>query len=172
MTWQMEGGGVLTAEERGLQVRLEASRPEDGLGLYKAWVRGAGGRLLLGTLAPEGGELRLFRTVSRTGLERAGCWPVTGGEAVLAFPFEEAEEGWRPEPHPERLCADPLLRAALEGRGDLCVRRRGEEILLSARFQPSRPFPLPLLFCLARVEERGGRPWLVWTLDRAGRPRL
>ena len=110
--------------------------------------------------------------MSRTGLERAGCWPVTGGEAVLAFPFEEAEEGWRPEPHPERLCADPLLRAALEGRGDLCVRRRGEEILLSARFQPSRPFPLPLLFCLARVEERGGRPWLVWTLDRAGRPRL
>ena len=96
---------------------------------------------------------------SGAGPEEAGAW-------------EEAEEGWRPEPHPERLCADPLLRAALEGRGDLCVRRRGEEILLSARFQPSRPFPLPLLFCLARVEERGGRPWLVWTLDRAGRPRL
>ena len=170
---EMGGGGTLEVRPEGLRVRFRARRPEDGRGLYKVWLHGdRGGKLLLGTLAPEGGQLALTRTLSLGELERAGCWPVTGGETVLAFPFEEAEEGWRPEPHPERLCADPLLRAALEGRGDLCVRRRGEEILLSARFQPSRPFPLPLLFCLARVEERGGRPWLVWTLDRAGRPRL
>ena len=63
--------------EDGPRVHTEARRQNDGQGLYKVWLRGGGkGRLLLGTLVPEGGELVLSRTLSRRTLEdaAAGRW--------------------------------------------------------------------------------------------------
>ena len=69
--WRMEGGGTLLLREDGPRIRFEAVRPDDGQGLYKAWVLGEEGELLLGTLIPEGDGLRLTRTVSRSALERA-----------------------------------------------------------------------------------------------------
>lgn len=170
----MEGGGSLTLAEDGPRVRLEAVRPDDGRGLYKAWALGDGGSALLGTLVPEGGVVRLVRTVSRRSLAQAGCWPVTGGRSVLVYPFPPQGERspWRPEPHPERLCRDPLVRESLEGRPGFCGRRQGTSVLLSVPFRPTQPFPLPLLFCLARVEHREGRLWLVWEFDSGGSPVL
>ena len=41
--WRMEGGGTLSLREEGPRVHLEAARPDDGRGLYKAWVRGQQG---------------------------------------------------------------------------------------------------------------------------------
>lgn len=171
----MEGGGTLSLREEGPRVHLEAARPDDGRGLYKAWVRGRQGSLLLGTLAPEAGGLRLRRTVSRSSLGQAGCWPVTGGNCVLTYPFPGAGgpgSVWAPEPLPERLCRDPLVKESLRGRSGFCGRRDGALCLLSAPFRPDRPFPIPVLFCLARVESRGGRPWLVWAFDLEGTPVL
>ena len=168
----MEGGGTLSLEEEGLRVHLRAVCPDDGRGLYKVWVRGRGGSLLLGTLTPENGRLALSRTLSRSTLGQAGCWPVTGGNTVLVFPFtEQSEEGepWRPEPDPARLCRDPLLRALLRGRTGFSG-QEGEARLLAAPFSDQKEFPLPVLFCLAQVEERAGRRWLVWRFDRAGNP--
>ena len=101
------------------------------------------------------------------------CWPVTGGNTVLVFPFtEQSEEGepWRPEPDPARLCRDPLLRALLRGRTGFFSGQEGEARLLAAPFSDQKEFPLPVLFCLAQVEERAGRRWLVWRFDRAGNP--
>ena len=171
--WNMEGGGTLSLEEEGLRVHLRAVCPDDGRGLYKVWVRGRGGSLLLGTLTPENGRLALSRTLSRSTLGQAGCWPVTGGNTVLLFPFtEQSEEGepWRPEPDPARLCRDPLLRALLRGRTGFFSGQEGEARLLAAPFSDQKEFPLPVLFCLAQVEERAGRRWLVWRFDRAGNP--
>ena len=171
--WNMEGGGILSLEEEGIRVRLRAVRPDDGQGLYKVWVRGQSGHLLLGTLVPEKEGLVLSRTLSRSALEQAGCWPVTGGNTVLVFSFTaQPGEGkmWRPEPDPARLCMDPLLRKLLRGRTGFFSRQEGEISLLSAPFSPQKEFPLPVLFCLAQVEERAGRLWLVWRFDRAGYP--
>jgi hypothetical protein len=174
-SWSMEGGGTLSLEEEGIRVRLRAVRGDDGRGLYKAWVRGRGGSLLLGTLTPEQGRLTLSRTLSRSMLEQAGCWPVTGGNTVLVFPFaDQPEEGetWRPEPDPARLCADPLLRALLRGRAGFFSGQEGDTRLLAAPFSPQKEFPLPVLFCLAQVEERAGHLWLVWRFDRSGIPAI
>ena len=171
----MEGGGTLSMREDGIRVRLEAVRPVDGRGLYKAWVRGRTGSFLLGTLLPEQGGLRLARTVSRSSLEQAGCWPVTGGSTVLAYSFPGAGgpgSAWAPEPLPERLCRDPLVKEGLRGRSGFCARRTGELCFLSAPFRSDRPFPIPVLFCLAQVEVRGGHHWLVWTFDLEGTPVL
>ena len=65
---------------------------------------------------------------------------------------------------------DPLLRKLLRGRTSFFSSQEGEIRLLAAPFSPHEEFPLPVLFCLAQVEERAGRLWLVWRFDQAGVP--
>lgn len=167
---EMAGGGQLVLEQMGPRVRLEARRRADGRGLYKVWLRGGGeGRLLLGTLAPEGGALLLRRTLSLGRLEQSGCWPVAGAEAVLAFPFE-GESGWYCESRPDRLVEDRLLRQVLD-RPMLC-RRTEEGFALAAPFDRGGPVGLNTLLCLARVNEVRGRLHFIWYFDRAGKPVL
>ena len=165
---EMRGGGTLVARQEGTQVRLEASRPGDDRGLYKVWLLGQrGGRMLLGTMAPEGNALRLGRTCSIGALERAGCWPLAGAEGVLAFRFGQ-ETAWRAEARPERYIRDPDLRRL---KGQVVARQIGEGVELAVPFRADSPFPIPSLFCLARVERVEGRPHLIWYFDREGRPR-
>lgn len=154
----MEGGGMLTVRQDGVRVHMEAERPSDGRGLYKVWLRGdQGGKLLLGTLVPEEGALRLRRTLS------------VG--ALLAFSFEAPSGGkWYCEQHPERLVSDPVLRQQLSGA--MLCRREGEGFALSAPFAADRPVRLPSLFCLAGVERREGRLYMVWYFNKEGRPVL
>lgn len=164
---QLDGGGRLTLWEDGGLVQLQVCRSDDRRGLYKVWIHGAEGRVLLGTLVPEQGELRLHRRLSRGQLERDRCWPVVGGEAVLAFSF--GQEGWQREEHPERLVKDVVLRQALSGQRMMLLRgKRG--FLLSAPFDTGRPFPLTPLFCLAKTEEgRQGRR-VIFSFDGEGNP--
>ncbi len=168
----MKGGGTLSVRREGVRVHMEAERPVDNRGLYKVWLRGdQGGKLLLGTLAPEGGALRLRRTLSVGTLEQAGCWPGFRAEAPLAFSFTNQPDGkWYCEQHPERLVADPVLKAQISGA--MLCRREAEGFVLSAPFGTDRPVKLPSLFCLARVERREGRLHMVWYFDGEGRPAL
>lgn len=168
----MWGGGTLTLQQEGNRIRLEAERPWDGRGLYKVWLVGQrGGRLLLGTLAPEGKVLRLKRVVTQGELERAGCWPVAGVEAPLAFLFSNGSgEQWYREAHPERLIADGVLRGQI--KGPMLCRKETAGIHLASPFRTGAPVVLESLFCLARVESLEGRPHLVWTFDREGHPKI
>ena len=70
-----EGRGEMVLTEEESRVRTWVRIPNDGRGLYKAYLLGRGGRFLLGTLVPEDGALALRRTVSRGELERRGFWP-------------------------------------------------------------------------------------------------
>ena len=164
---QLRGGGKLTLREEGALVQLHAVRTDDGRGLYKVWVHGSGGRQLLGTLMPEGGALYLRRRLSRSELERSGCWPVTGGETVLAFSFERGK--WLREERPEQMVKDVVLRKALQGQTMLL--RRGEDgFCLSAPFDSKRPFPLTPLFCLSTIERVEGGSRVIFRFDREGNP--
>ena len=162
---RLDGGGTLSVWEDGALAHMQVRRSDDRRGLYKVWIRGMGGRVLLGTLAPEQGELRLRRRLSRSQLERERCWPVVGGEVVLAFSF--GQEGWQREEHPERLVNDVVLRQSMKGKSML-LRQAGSGFLLSTPFDTGRPFPLTPLFCLAKVE--GGR--VIFSFDREGKPVL
>lgn len=168
----MGGGGTLTLRRDGLNVRMEAERPADGRGLYKVWLHGEqGGKFLLGTLAPEGGKLRLGRTLSVSALERAGCWPAFRAEAPLAFAFDSRpNRGWYCEQHPDRLVRDPVLKAALTG--PMLCRREDRGFSLALPFRSDRPLRLCALFCLARIERREGRFHLVWEFDGDGEPKV
>ncbi len=172
--FELEGGGRLAVREDGAQVRFSAQRRTDGAGLYKVWVRGAGGEMLLGTLAPEGPRLRLERAMSRDSLERAGCWPVTGGRTVLAFSFApqgKAERpGWRWEQRPGRRLRDPVLRECADGWGPMLVREDGQGFWLAAPLDVSRPFPMAALFCLGHVVRVDGQTHVAFRFDSRGEP--
>ena len=167
---EMRGGGTLTLRRDGPRILVEAVRPRDDRGLYKVWLLGQrGGRLLLGTMAPEGNVLRLWRTISQGELERAGCWPASGAEAVMAFSFSGGER-WYREAHPERMIRDPLLRGMI--RGPMLCRKEGDGFRLAAPFRTDGPVALEPLFCLARPERLEGKLHLVWTFDREGKPKV
>ena len=64
---------------------------------------------------------------------------------------------------------------------DQAVWRRGAPVRFpSARWEltfsralpysPARPWPLPELFCFARVEEIGGEPHIIYAFDRRKAP--
>lgn len=170
MELELKGGGWLRVREEGALVVLEGWRKDDGRGLYKVWLYGSGGRLLLGTLAPEGDRLWLRRRVFRQELERGGCWPVVGGECVMAFPFGQHAGGWQREERPNRLVTEEL-RGCFDGRTALC-RKEGEGFVLAFPFDPIHPFPAPPLFCLARLERVEGRWYILFCFDGDGNPVL
>lgn len=172
----LEGeGGRLTVRREGLRAVLEAERQDDGRGLYKVWLPGRGGGILLGTLMPEGGRLHLRRSLPVGELERLGLWPVERAESRLVFSFGREGQrtpppGWSWERDPARLLGDPLLRAAA---GKLrCVISRREEggFALAAPWRSDREFPLSLLFCFAHGAELAGERWAVFHFNCRGCP--
>lgn len=172
----LAGGGSLTVREDGPRVRLEAVRPNDRRGLYKVWLWGLSGRMLLGTMAPEGERLCLCRVLSRRELEGQGCWPPTGAEAVMAFSFAQRETGhegsWIWEEDPARLLGDQVLVRSARTWGGMWRREEGDGFLLAAPWRTDGEFPMIPLFCLGRVEMVEGRRCAVWRFQRDGTPRL
>ena len=166
----LPGGGWLAVHQEGLRAVFEAVRPNDQKGLYKVWLRGTGGKkFLLGTLVPQGRELRLGRTLSVGELEQSGCWPEFQAECILAFSFSDRkEESWYCEQHPERLFTDPLLKKYISG--PMLCRRNKCGFSLAAPFRPDHPFVLPGLFCLARVEKLPSGVRVLWHFDEKGWP--
>lgn len=169
---QMTGGGVLELRREGNRVRFTAERQRDEAGLYKVWLTGGGGELMLGTLIPEGRTLRLGRSISLQELEQAGCWPVEGAEVRLVVPFgQQKNDGWTVISTLPASIPDTLLRRSLRGR--LLVRQgEGGSCLLAAPFGRERPVALEPVFCLARPEKLRGEDCLVWAFDGQGQPVL
>ena len=82
-----------------------------------------------------------------------------------------AVEDWRPLPRGSffrsaRLdCALSLLSGAMV-REERCGR------LLALPYSENAPFPLPELFCLARIETVGGRRCVIYRVDEKNSPIL
>ena len=167
-------GGWLTCRHAGGRAELLLELPNDGRGLYRAWVQGPGGRTELGTLLPEGGCLRLGRSFPIQELQRRGCWPVTGGQVQMTYAISgagsspsgpAAPRGWGRLTQPGPCFPhDPVLALAARRAGPcLRCRRESGEFLLAWPWQPRQPFPLPPLFCLAQVKSLGGQPHVVFS---------
>ncbi len=173
---ELEGGGHLEIREDGPQVHLSVWRGMDGAGLYKAWLRGNGPDFLLGTLMPEGEYLKLQRTLSLDTLKRVGCWPISGGRTAMSFHFTGAEPQhfsarWRWEHRPSARFSDPLLADSAASWGSMLLRETEQGFQLAAPFDPRRPFPITMLFCLARVAQVDGQPHVVFSFQGDGTPR-
>ena len=169
---EMQGGGELTVQQDGLRVYLTAVRPDDNRGLYKVWLRGdKGGKILLGTLAPERGALNLKRTFSLRELEQSGCWPKLWAECSLAFSFAETiGHKWYCEQRPGGLFSDPLLKKWV--CEPILCRRDQCGFSLAAPFRTDRRLPLPGLFCFGRVERWPSGLYIIWKFNERGIPAL
>lgn len=171
------GQGKLTCRQTGDRAELAMELPNPGRGLYRGYALGKGGRVDLGTLLPEGGCLRLCRTLSLEQLRRQGCWPVTGGRAELTYAFSGHQEsdlpkGWKKVTHPEqRFPQDALLAQAAGEAGPCALFQREDGVFcLAYPWAPRRPFPLVPAFCLAQVKAFGGQRYVVFHFTQAGRP--
>lgn len=174
-----QAGGVLVVREEELRAVFEAERPDDKRGLYKVHITGAsGGNLLLGTLMPENGCLRLRRTLAVSELKQKNCWPVTKGEARLAFSFGKGGStasgdypaGWCREDNPARHMGDRVLAQAAGQARDMLFHREEDGFSLAAPFDKGKPFPLPPLLCFAYVKTIGQRLYLIFGFNRHGCP--
>ena len=163
---QERAGTVRLTEEPG-RVRAELRCRRDLSGLFRSFLLGAAGELPLGVLAPEGESLTLRRVLSAR--EVAALGPIRRGEMRLSFSFRREAE-WRRLEEGERPLPRESPAAALEGtRGALWRERRGHG-QLAVPFDSRRPFPLPALFCFARVDRIGGELYAVFTFDAGGSP--
>ena len=170
------GGGSVTLQDRGAELSALARLPDDGRGLYKIYLTGDSGRYLLGTPIPEQGTLLLRRVVCLDSLRRQGAWPPTGAQAVLAYPAGGAgrpeEAGWHPEPCPQARMSDPVLRRASSGLSGTLIKREPDGFSLAFPWSSGCRFPLPPLFCLARIASIGCRCFAVFSFNDQGIPRV
>lgn len=177
-----DGRGTLTLREEGPRAVLEVHLPDDGRGLYKAYLTGGGAQYLLGTLMPERGALRLKRTVTLDELKRRRMWPPQGGAVELSFSFQKkdaqakpaappsAPPGWHWELQPARLLGDRLL---VQAAGDLhkaLVRRNEDGFRLAIPYREGHVFPLTPLFCFAAVELLEENYYIIFTFNHRGCP--
>ncbi len=176
MEWSFEGhNGTVTVRQEGGKAVCQAIRPADGKGLYKVWLRGGRGEILLGTLIPEGGALRLRRVMEVALLERQGAWPPTGADIAMTYPFAAeapppAEWCWTD--CPGKLLEDPGLSRCIERVKRSLLRRDMEGFFLAFPWSPQTPFPLPPLFCLAQIGQLAGKEHVLFRFSRQGRPEL
>ena len=145
--------GILrvTAEGRDTCFTIRASAPG---GLYRLYARGERRDLLLGVW--EGGAMS--RRFSREMTASAGR--ILGAEA---YPVCRPEELWEP------ALPEQFPRWQVSGGLSRC-RKNGRELALP--FDDESPFPIPALFCLARIICVNGRRYAAFFFDREGRPGL
>ena len=151
--------GVLRCLQVGDRAELTMEVPGPGQGLYRGYALGEGGQMDLGTL------------------RKRGCWPVTGGKAVLTYAFsggstQSGPRGWTGLDRPESCFpADPILAQGAREGGRAFFFRRGDGVFcLAWPWDPRRPFPLAPAFCLAQVKALGGRRYVVYHFTPEGRP--
>ncbi len=165
--------GQLTCRESGgrVEVAMEVRPPDRGL--YHGYLVGPEGSCDLGTLLPEGGSLRLRRTLSAERLRQKGCWPIQGGQLRKTYSFASPPvQGWEEvEDLAALFPADPLLaRAAGQRTRGLLRRRQAGGFSLAFPWDPRAPFPLVPVFCFAQVSALNGKPYVVFRFRENGTP--
>ena len=165
--------GYMLCQQLGPRADIVFEVTELPPGLYRGCVLGKTGQLDLGALIPEGGALRLRRSLPLTKLQNHGCWPITGGRVVLSQTFEtRSSNSWMPLPSNRPLFPDdPVLTDALSRcTGGLYRRSQNGIALLAFPLRLRCPFPLVPVFCFAQVKAIQGQPHLLFRFRSSGQP--
>ena len=164
-----------TVNEETGKLTVAVTRPNDALGLYRAYAVGSsGGRCLLGTLTPQGDRLTLRRTLGVDVLRQRGCYPVTAVVTELAHPFTASPSplpGWGAPPK-DLPFPDNALRRACAAAPRPYYQQTERGFILAYLWKENAPFPLPILFCFAQTACVCGRRLWLFPFDSEGNPRL
>mgnify|MGYP007027390177 FL=1 len=165
----MQGGvsvGELITEQEALYTWFEARCRLPGEGLWCAWAVGDRGELRLGVLEPCGDRATIRRRFSARLTGPVGR--IQWGELRPAHPAEPGD--WLPAAG--ELFRSPWLREQLQNASGVLTRQAAGRRYVALPYDAGRPFPLPALFCLARVCRIGGRDYVVYAFDSGERPVL
>ncbi len=163
---------------QGKRVDLEVRAQNDGKGLYRAHLIGAGGQYSLGNLMPQGRGLRLRCLVMQSELIAAGVWPPTGCALRLVHAFGKLQvpsipQGYRLEREFRRYFHEfPMLRELVEAAGAVLCRETDDGVTLLFPYAKEQPFPLVSLFCFATLRELEGRRYIAYHFTAGGRPSI
>ena len=146
--WGEERTGTVRIEPRGGWTEVTLICRRDDRGLFRGFLRCAGGEVPLGVLVPEGDAMRAARRLASA--ELAALGPPLRGESRMSFPFTRDSDGWLPVTDgffrrrflgTLRHTEGALWRPAEEGRQ------------LALPWDCGAPFPLVELLCFVRVAE-------------------
>ena len=158
--------GELITEREALYTWYEARCRLPGEGLWCAWAVGDRGELRLGVLEPCGNRASIRRRFSAQLTAPMGR--LLQGEIRPVRPAEPGD--WAPLERPEALFRSRWLREQLWGLSGLLTRSGDGRRYVAAPYDAGRPFPLPALFCFARVVRIGGRIYAVFAFDKGEQP--
>ena len=166
--YQGEQVGEVTLTAQGGRTQAAMSCRRDNTGLFRGYLLCEKGEYPLGVLEPQGASMSLRRTVRTGELHALGA--VWRGELRLSYAFPR-KGGWEAlEDAGAFFQRDGLLARQAAGLQGGLWRREGEARLLALPYDPEQPFPLPSLFCFARIQEIQGRPYVLYRFDGEERP--
>ena len=134
-------------------------------GLYRAYLRGQNGEMLLGVLEPYDGVLRAEKRLPAAKLAALGT--IRDAQARRSFSF--AAEKWERVPEVP-LFADAALSRRVAAIPGGRYRRDGRGTCLAFPYAPDRAFPLIERFCFAQIRAVEGQLCAVYCLDEQGFP--
>lgn len=168
-----DGGAVAEIDETDAMIHITLSMKNDGKGLYKGKLSGAGGTILIGTLSPEGEQLVLRRAFSREKLLLWGCYPVLRGEVFLSYPFKNekhSQDGWRWCEEIAPLFHDPVLARSARSLSGGYYKNMPDGWHLAVPFSGGREMPLMPIFCFAQLCQVQQRTCVMWQFDAQANP--
>lgn len=157
--------GEMTVSRDGLYDCFSLFCHPEGNGVWRAFAVGECGELRLGIPVPSGNGFALCRRIAAR--EAAAAGVLNRAELRLCG---EAAEDWEAVRNPEELFRDPFLRRRLRGMQHVRVRRENDGFCLALPFERGKPFPLPALFCFARLQCVCGTCCVVYAFDARENP--
>lgn len=165
MIWQGRSLGELTAEQEALYTCFSVRSRLPGPGLWCAWAVGDRGELRLGVLEPAGDRAVIRRRFSDR--MTAALGNVVRGELR---PAAGEADRWNTVLEPEELFGTPWLCCQLRDVRGALTRKEGKRLFLAMPYDKEKCFPLPALFCFARICRIGGNRYAVYAFDGEEQP--
>lgn len=161
--WNGSAVGELCIEQAGGCAVFSVCCRLPTTGLWSVWLVGACSELRLGVMESSGLLRRQFSSrlttplgpLERGELRRVGTVPASKWERVT---------------NSGELFQTPWIRQQLDDTRGALFHRECRQLALP--YEPCRPFPLPPLFCFARVCTMDGKQYVVYRFDEEEKPRF
>ena len=158
--------GEATVGQEGLYLRFFVRAAIGGKVIPRFYLKGERDEILLGVGEPTENGYFLQRNLSAGSIEKLGTL-----QGVLVRVQGENNGEWQSLRQEEiRLCREFCLHLPNVQSGFFRMREGKKEIAFPCG--EKMPFPMPGLFCLARITEIYGREYAVFSFDQRGEPIL
>lgn len=159
--------GELTVVRDGLYAAFSMTCHPMADSVCRAFLLGEQGELRLGVPMPSGGEFTLCRRIALWEVDALGT---LRGAELRESAMPDGPGVWEDVRRPEELFHNPFFRRRFQGMRGVRVCRDPSGLSLALPFDERKPFPIPMLFCFARIQRIGGVRCVVYAFDRRENP--